>query len=149
MMITCSLQLDLILHECSQILTGVLKPWTGAFSNTNVLWHRDTPVYRSARFPMVSGHSAGRVALWGCQVTSASWGTLNTPLFHHTRTHKWNTRNKQLFRHAIYMFYITWMFHRFFPPKQFTWGMPLTVQQSVNIITHIGLCFMYLIEFVL
>lgn len=117
MMIACSLQLDLILHECSQILTRVLKPWTGAFSNTNALWHRDTPVYRSAQFPMVSGHSAGRVTLWGCQVTSASWGTLNAPLFHHTQTHKWNTRNKQLFRHAVYMFYIIWMLRRFFPPK--------------------------------
>lgn len=36
----------------------------------------------------------------------------------------------------------------FFLPKQFTLMMLLTVQQSVNTITHIGLCFMYLIEFV-
>lgn len=65
MMITCSLHLDLILHECYLRLTSVLKPSIGAFSDTSVLCHRDTPVYGSAQFSMVSGHSAGRVTLWG------------------------------------------------------------------------------------
>lgn len=61
MVVSWSLHLHLILHESS-----VLQTSSGVFSDTKVFGRRDTPVYGSAEFPVVSERSAGKLTLGGC-----------------------------------------------------------------------------------